>query len=46
MEGKATHCIFALIATGAARLTLDALPPQGLHSNRQLGGKLQTGWMT
>lgn len=26
-----THCIFALDATRAARLALDALPPQGLH---------------
>lgn len=26
-----THCIFALDSTCAARLALDALPPQGLH---------------
>lgn len=46
MEGfKATHCILPLIATGAARLALDAATP-AFHSNRQLGENFQTGWMT
>ena len=38
-----THRVLALVLAVAARLALDALPPEGLDPDRELRGELQTG---
>ena len=43
LDRRQTYRIFALYSTRAARLALDALPPQGLDVGRQLGRELQAG---
>lgn len=40
---RLAHRILPLILTAAARLALDALPPQRLDAHRELGGELETG---
>lgn len=37
---SSTHRVLSLILTAAASLALDALPPQSLHSHRELWGEL------
>lgn len=46
VDKRGRYRVFALVLTAAAGFTLDALPPQGFNSGRQLRGELQTGRMT